>query len=602
MTGQKELLMRNLWTELMIVMVAMATLLTSRLAAADGPTGGQTFDALRQNERLGRGVNVLGYDPIWKDCQKARFQEKYFRLIKEAGFNHIRINLHPFRDNKLSEDSRLSAAWFDVLDWAVKQALANRLLVILDLHEFQAMGADPAGNRERFLAVWRQIVEHAKDLPNEVLFEILNEPNKKLTPEVWNPLFRETLGIIRQSNPNRTVIVGPTSWNNINDLDKLDLPKEDRNLIVTVHYYSPFPFTHQGASWAGLTGKVGVPWNGAEKEQQAILKDFEKAQTWARQHNRPILLGEFGAYDKGEMESRVRWTSFVARQAERLGWSWAYWQFDGDFIVYDVKKDAWVEPIRRALTPPPDALPAPATAAGGPSRMAPQVIILKLDDVVAHSAQSPVSPRWQRTADFIEKSNLKASFGIIGYSLEQDNQAYFDWIKNLQRKGIIEFWNHGYRARKAQDKTGEFEESLEVQAAALQRTETLAREKLGIELKVFGPHWSGTNRDTEKALATVPEIKAWFYGPKGSKKFVFEDVLRLENPIFVPDPEKFKQLYQSRAHDKPCLALQGHPDQWDDRRWRGFVEIIAYLKSKGCVFMTPSAYMERLAEALPRPD
>ena len=36
----------------------------------------------RQNQRLGRGVNVLGYDPIWKDRQKARFQEKYFRLIK----------------------------------------------------------------------------------------------------------------------------------------------------------------------------------------------------------------------------------------------------------------------------------------------------------------------------------------------------------------------------------------------------------------------------------------------------------------------------------------------------------------------------------------
>jgi endoglucanase len=41
----------------------------------------------------------------------------------------------------------------------------------------------------------------------------------------------------------------------------------------------------------------------------------------------------------------------VARQAEKLGWSWAYWQFDGDFIVYDVKNDAWVEPIRRALLP-----------------------------------------------------------------------------------------------------------------------------------------------------------------------------------------------------------------------------------------------------------
>ncbi len=74
-------------------------------------------------------------------------------------------------------------------------------------------------------------------------------------------------------------------------------------------------------------------------------------QAWARQYNRPLYLGEFGAYDKGDMASRVRWTSFVTRSAEKLGWSWAYWQFDGDFIVYDMKEQKWVEPLRDALIP-----------------------------------------------------------------------------------------------------------------------------------------------------------------------------------------------------------------------------------------------------------
>jgi endoglucanase len=49
------------------------------------------------------------------------------------------------------------------------------------------------------------------------------------------------------------------------------------------------------------------------------------------------------------MESRVRYTDFVARTAESLGWSWAYWQFDSDFILYDVKNDKWIEPVRDAL-------------------------------------------------------------------------------------------------------------------------------------------------------------------------------------------------------------------------------------------------------------
>ena len=310
-----------------------------------------TPDAFAQNQRLGRGVNVLGYDPIWKDRQQGRFQEKYFRMLKDAGFNHIRINLHPFRDNKLGADNKPSAAWFETLDWSLRHALESRLVVILDFHEFQAMGQDPVGNKPRMMAIWRQIAEHCKDAPADVIFEILNEPNKKLTADLWNPMLREALAIIRQSNPHRTVIVGPTSWNSIKELDKLELPEDDRGLIVTVHYYSPFPFTHQGAAFAGLKDKTGVSWTGSEKEQGAILKDFDKAQAWGRQHRRPIYLGEFGVYDKAETASRVRWTSFVTRQAEQRTWSWAWWQFDGDFVLYDQRHDRWTEPILRALVP-----------------------------------------------------------------------------------------------------------------------------------------------------------------------------------------------------------------------------------------------------------
>ena len=53
-------------------------------------------DAFAQNQRLGRGVNILGYDPIWRSREQARFHEKHFRLLQEAGFDSVRINLHPF--------------------------------------------------------------------------------------------------------------------------------------------------------------------------------------------------------------------------------------------------------------------------------------------------------------------------------------------------------------------------------------------------------------------------------------------------------------------------------------------------------------------------
>lgn len=221
----------------------------------------------------------------------------------------------------------------------------------------------------------------------------------------------------------------------------------------------------------------------------------------------------------------------------------------------------------------------------------PQVIVLKLDDIVTDHA-----PRWQRVTKFLAEHDLKASYGIIGYSLEEENPSYFQWIKELQATGRIEFWNHGYRKRLASDKAGEFEGSFEEQERSLQRTQTLAREKLGIELKAFGPHWSGTNDDTAKALDDIPEITMWFYGPsKNTSKFVFKRVLTLENPTHVPNFDKFKERYEQVGRNENCLALQGHPNSWDDKRWNNFVKIIQYLKSQGCVFMTPSEYVASIS-------
>jgi len=116
-----------------------------------------------------------------------------------------------------------------------------------------------------------------------------------------------------------------------------------------VHYYIPMDFTHQGAAWAGRKDKLGVDWLGTDKELEVLNRDFDKAAAWAKEHNRPILLGEFGAYDKAPMDSRARWTSAVARTAEVRGWSWAYWQFDSDFVLYDIPGDKWIEAIKGAL-------------------------------------------------------------------------------------------------------------------------------------------------------------------------------------------------------------------------------------------------------------
>lgn len=231
----------------------------------------------------------------------------------------------------------------------------------------------------------------------------------------------------------------------------------------------------------------------------------------------------------------------------------------------------------------------------------PQVILLKLDDVVARKKNDgPVSPRWLKVTEHLKAHGIKAGFGIICESLEEENPAYFQWIKDRQAGGMVEFWCHGYHLKQAGE-PGEFEQgTAEEQRAVLAKCQALAKAKLGFELPAFGPHWSGTTDATDEALQAVPEIKIWLYGPLKPKFFTrmsIPRVLALENPTFIPDVEKFKVLYEKKAAQEPVLVLQGHPDQWNDERWAGFVGILEFLKSKGVEFLTPSEWLARSTAA-----
>jgi endoglucanase len=307
------------------------------------------MDAFKQNAKLGRGVNIIGYDPLWKDSSLARMKEEHFKLLKDAGFSNVRIVISPF---KFSIDSAylINPSFFNTLDWAIKAALKNHLMAIVDFHEHNAMAKDPLGTKPKLLAMWKQIAEHCKAYSNDVLFEIANEPN--MNPKIWNDIHKDAFNILRASNPNRTIIIGTVNGNQIKYLKHLNLPEDDRNIIVAIHYYSPIGFTHQGAPWSVKNKDLsGIQWSQTQAEMEAVEADFDTAQSWSIAHNRPLTLGEFGAYEKGDMASRVRWTNYIARQAEKRKWSWSYWQFDSDFILYDMQADKWVIPIKNALVP-----------------------------------------------------------------------------------------------------------------------------------------------------------------------------------------------------------------------------------------------------------
>ncbi len=174
---------------------AVAGLVVTLVSAASSPL--LAMDAVQPNARLGRGVNLHGRDALWQNPARSQFKETHFKLIREAGFQHVRINLHPLRDGKPDANCRLREEFFQTMDWAVDQASANQLLVILDVHDDLAVSPDPAGKRKEFLDAWTAIAEHRKNRPDTVLFEILNEPAPKFTHESWQVpvIFRVSEGV-----------------------------------------------------------------------------------------------------------------------------------------------------------------------------------------------------------------------------------------------------------------------------------------------------------------------------------------------------------------------------------------------------------------------
>jgi endoglucanase len=321
--------------------------------ACPGEPADSAVDIHAANRKLGRGINLGNALEAPREGEwGVRLQAEFFRAIKRAGFDTVRLPVNWSAHARAEAPYTIDAKFAERVDWAIDQALANKLNLIVNVHHYDQMDARPDQHLPRLVGLWRQIADRYKGRPAEVYFELHNEPHDKLTEEKWNAAIPKLLEAVRKSNPTRPVIVGPGQWNGFPALDKLELPAGDRNLIVTVHYYEPFEFTHQGAPWAKGSAKWrGRKWQGTEAEQGAVRKAFGQAAAWAKKHDRPVFLGEFGAYEAADLESRARWTAFVAREAERHSFSWAYWEFCAGFGAYDPKAGAWREALKTALLP-----------------------------------------------------------------------------------------------------------------------------------------------------------------------------------------------------------------------------------------------------------
>ena len=320
-------------------------------------------DPFEVNKLIGRGVNIgsaldreVELDDEWSFIVK----DEHFQLIKDAGFNSVRLTIRWSTRAMNEPPYTIDPNFFKRVDHAVNSALSRNLALVINVQNYFEFYRDPNSLKPKFLAIWEQIADHYKAYPNTLIFEILNEPQGNIGLGEWNALIKETLAVVRKTNPNRMVVIGPASFNAFPDLRYLELPESDRNIIVTFHYFLPYHFTHQGTNWAKDSNNwVGTKWTGSEAEKRAIRRDFDIVAGWARAHNRPVYLGEFGSNEKADMDSRVRWTKYVADEAAAHGFSFTYWQFTYNMAVYDRGSKTWVKPLLEALIPPAVSLPNP---------------------------------------------------------------------------------------------------------------------------------------------------------------------------------------------------------------------------------------------------
>jgi endoglucanase len=340
-------------------MFRLSTLLASALlivfcsicAAADVNLN----DPFEVNKLIGRGVNLgntLDREVELEDEWSWIVKDEHFQIIKDAGFNSVRITVRWSTRTMDKAPYTIDPNFLKRVDQAVNNALSRNLAVIINYQNYFEFYRDANGLKPKFLATWEQLAEHYKDYPNTLLFELLNEPQGQIGAPEWNALLKETLSIVRKTNPNRMVVIGPANFNGIAALRFLELPENDKNLILTIHYYEPYRFTHQGTSWTRDSNDwIGTKWTGSEAERKAIKKEFNVVAGWAKARNRPVYLGEFGSYEKADMDSRALWTKCIAEEAVSHGFSFTYWQFTYNMALYDRSSKTWIKPLLEAVMP-----------------------------------------------------------------------------------------------------------------------------------------------------------------------------------------------------------------------------------------------------------
>jgi len=330
------------------------------------------------NFRIKRGTNLshwLSQSEERGEARQQHIQDDDFARLDSLGFDFVRL---PIDEVQLwdEEGNKLPEAW-NLLTYALDQCIKNHLRVIVDLHiirshYFNAVNeGDGSANtlftsekaQQDLINLWYQLSDELKGYSNDsVAYEFMNEPVAD-DHEQWNQLVAKVHKALREREPQRTLVVGSNRWQGYETMKYLKVPENDKNIVLSFHYYNPMVLTHYGAWWTPIgkyTGKVNYPgiliskedYEAASDSLKPVLEpyltqqwdvdriraDFRDAIDVAKKYGLQLFCGEWGVYEPVDRELAYRWTKDMLSVFDEYDIAWTTWCYDADFGFWDQQK------------------------------------------------------------------------------------------------------------------------------------------------------------------------------------------------------------------------------------------------------------------------
>lgn len=300
---------------------------------------------------VGKCINLSNTLETPKEGEWGRpFRDDDFKIMKAAGFQTVRIPVKWSAQAMDRPPYMIKEAYLARVHRAVDLAHAAGLNVILNVHHYDELTANPDAHAERLAGIWMQIAESFKDAPPNVWFELLNEPHSKLNdsnlPKVWGP----ALAQVRKTNPTRPVLIGGENWSNLQSLNTAKLP-DDPYVVPTFHYYEPFAFTHQGAHWANPMPPWGRAY-GSDADKALLARDLQTVKDYMARTGRVPILGEYGAMDdpRVPLPQRIAYYRAISSAFASIGVPSCAWGYASGFKLRD--GDRWIPGLVEAIESP----------------------------------------------------------------------------------------------------------------------------------------------------------------------------------------------------------------------------------------------------------